>query len=511
MADWKEQSLRLWQNLGKKERYIILGSALLVFIAILSWSYLWGGRPDYVPLFTELSARDAGEIHAKLTEMKITHEVGPGGTILVPAQDVYRIRLDLASQGLPQGHKGFEIFDKSQFGTTEFQNKVDYLQALQGELARTIEQLDEVESARVHIVLPQDSLYKKEEKPSTASIMLRLKPSAELSPGEVKGIVNLVAHSVRGLKPENITVVDNYAHILNAQSDDQQGMAGDGSITQLAMTQKVQEELQKNLQTMLDQVLGPDKAAARVNVELNFDQRTVNSKTYQPVVNTQGIVRSSQKETESYTGSSPKPGGVAGVTSNVPTYAAANNSQSKYNKQEVTTNYEINQTNEKVVATPGSIKRLTVAVMVDSSITPAERASLTKAVASAIGFDPNRGDMISVESIPFSTALADKRRAADQAYNTRQNEILGAKVGAGVLALLALLYVIRLFARRGRMGEAEEQEMALMNEEESLAVITKEMTPQEKARAEQRQEVEKMAKAKPDDVAQLIKVWLTEE
>jgi len=273
MADWKEQCLRFWGNLGKKERYVIWGSAILIFVAILSWSYWWGGRPDLVPLFTEMETKDAGEVQNKLKELKIPHEIGGNGTaIMVAAKDVYRIRLDLASQGLPRGNKGFEIFEQNAFGVTEFQNKVNLIQALQGELMRTIEQMAEVEKARVHIVLPEDSLYKKNEKPATASIMLKLHHSTQLSKEQVKGIVNLVAHSIQGLKPENITIIDNFANVLNVQ-EDEEGQAGTRTLTQIQMTKKVQDDLQKSVQSLLEQVLGPGKVVARVSVELNFDQR----------------------------------------------------------------------------------------------------------------------------------------------------------------------------------------------------------------------------------------------
>ena len=245
MADWKEQSLHLWQRLGKKERYMILSSAILIVAVVLAWSFWWGGRPDLVPLFTDLEAKDAGEIIAKLKEMKVTNEISANGTaIMVQSKDVYRIRLDLASQGLPRGNKGFEIFEQSKFGATEFQNKVNLVQALQGELARTIEQMPEVEKTRVHIVLSEDSLYKKNEKPATASIMLKLRPSAQLSREQIKGVVNLVAHSIQGLKPENVTVVDQMAHILNDQND-ATGLAGAGTLSQIEMSKKVQEDLQK--------------------------------------------------------------------------------------------------------------------------------------------------------------------------------------------------------------------------------------------------------------------------
>ena len=209
MGDWKERYKELLERFSKRQRYIMLGSALAILIAIIGVSAWYGNKPDMVPLFTNMETKDAGEVAAKLKEAKIEYEVQEtrqGTTIMVPSRDVHNARLDLSTQGLPRGNKGFEIFDDSKLGVTEFQNKVNYLQALQGELTRTIEQIAAVEKARVHIVLPEDSLYKKNEKPATASIMLHLRPNMELSKKEVKGIVNLAANSVQGLKPENITV-----------------------------------------------------------------------------------------------------------------------------------------------------------------------------------------------------------------------------------------------------------------------------------------------------------------
>jgi flagellar M-ring protein FliF len=511
MADLKEQSLRLWQNLGRKERYMILGSAILIFAIILAWSFWWGGRPDLVPLFTEMEAKDAGEVSAKLKEMKVPYEIGGNGNaILVPAKDVYRIRLDLASQGLPRGNKGFEIFEQSKFGATEFQNKVNLVQALQGELARTIEQLSEVEKARVHIVLSEDSLYKKNEKPATASIMLKLRNGTQLSKEQVKGIVNLAAHSIQGLKPENITVVDQLAHVLNEEND-ANGVAGaNTTMTQIEMTKKVQDDLQKNLQSLLEQVLGPNKAAARVNVELSFDQHTVDRQVFEPVVDDKGIIRSSQDINETFKGSSPNaPGGVPGTTSNVPGYVTANASQSDYEKKEVTRNYEINETKEKVIATPGSIKRLTVAVLVDASINKAQQDSILRTVTSAIGVNAARGDTVSVESITFSTEAADKQRQEELDYENQQKQALWLKIAIAVLAVLGILYVLRMRNLRREQSEEIGDETAATLD--SLPIGEPEMTAQEIQLAEQRKELEKIARTKPEDVAQLIKVWLSEE
>ncbi|MBR5162601.1 MAG: flagellar M-ring protein FliF, partial [Schwartzia sp.] len=196
MADWKERYLQLWNKTTKQQRYIALGAVALLVVAIVAASFLYGRKPDLVPLFTDMETKDAGDVVAKLNEQKVQYEVqetDKGVTVLVSSKDVHTVRLDLATQGLPRGHKGFEIFDDSKLGVTEFQNKVNYLQALQGELTRTIEQIAAVDRARVHIVLAEDSLYKKNEKPATASIMLKLKPEIELSKKEIKGIVNLTA------------------------------------------------------------------------------------------------------------------------------------------------------------------------------------------------------------------------------------------------------------------------------------------------------------------------------
>jgi len=518
MAEWKEQSLRLWQNLGKKQRYMILGSAILIFTIILAWSFWWGGRPDLVPLFTDLEAKDAGEIIGKLKEMKVSHEIGANGTaIMVQSKDVYRVRLELASQGLPRGNKGFEIFEQSKFGATEFQNKVNLIQALQGELARTIEEMPEVEKTRVHIVLSEDSLYKKNEKPATASIMLKLRPGAQLSKEQIKGVVNLVAHSIQGLKPENVTVIDQMAHVLNEQND-AAGLAASGTLTQIEMTKKVQEDLQKNLQSLLEQVLGPNKAAARVNVELSFDQRTTDKQVFEPVVDDKGIVRSSQEVNEKFKGTSPNPAsGVPGTTSNIPGYVTNSaTQQSDYEKKDVTRNYEINETKEKVIATPGSVKRLTVAVLVDSSVNKAQQDSLAKTVASAIGVNPARGDTVSVESIAFNTEAFDKQRQEELDYENQQKQALWLKIGLAVLVVLVILYLVRMSSRRRQkeaeaLVEAEALNTAQLADFDTESMTEDQRTPQDKARDEQRQEIERMAKAKPEDVAQLIKVWLSEE
>lgn len=527
-ADWKQRYLQLWHKYSKKQRYIVLGSVLAVLIAIIGVSVWYGSKPDMVPLFTNMETKDAGEVAAKLKEQKVEYQVQEGQkgtTILVPASKVHEARLNLATEGLPRGQKGFEIFDDNKLGVTEFQNKVNYLQALQGELVRTIEQIDAVQKARVHIVLPEDSLYKKNEKPATASIMLMLKPNQQLSKKEIKGIVNLTAHSVQGLQPENITIVDETGKILNDPDELDEKSVGAKTLTQLEMTKKVQDDIQKNLQTLLDQTLGTGRAVARVSVELDFDDKQTDKQTFTPVVDDSGIIRSQQDSNETYNGTSTQPGGAAGVQSNVPGYVAQNgNSNAQYEKKESTKNYEINEEKQKVIASPGSIRRLNVAVLVNDDVTASQQDSLLRSVSSAAGINQDRGDTVSVEALPFSTEAKDKQAAEEQAEKDRQDRIFYAEV-AGALLLLALIAGGVMMYRRKKQQEREaaeqaareaEEERQRLAEERAAAVAAGEVDEDELSEEEQRQLTEKqqlqeLIDQKPAEVAMLIKTWLSED
>lgn len=508
---------------------MIAGASLVLLIAIIAASAMYGGKPDMVPLFSNMETKDAGEVAAKLKELKVNYEIienKQGATINVAAADVHEARLQLATEGLPRGNKGFEIFDDSKLGVTEFQNKVNYLQALQGELTRTIEQIEAVEKARVHIVMPEDSLYKKNEKPATASIMLMLKPNVQLSKKEIKGIVNLTSKSVQGLSPENITVVDETGKILNDPDDDEENTVSYQTLTQIEMTRKVQERVQRDVQSLLDQALGEGRSYVRVNVELDFDQRQRDRQTYTPVVDDSGIIRSEQIVNESYSGTSNQPGGPAGTQSNIPGYVAVENqSNADYSKKEVTKNYEINEETEKTVASPGSIKRVNVAVLVNEDITQAQQESIQRSVASAVGIVEERGDTVSVEPLPFSTELAERRAAEEQAEKERQERNMYIAIA---LVLLIVCGIVAYYIRRKRERErlaAEAAEAARLAEEEerrreeearaaaiaSGEVAAEELTPEELAQQNERLAIEELIRNKPADMAMLIKTWLAED
>ena len=547
MAEIKEQILRLWNNLGKPQKIVLTVGVVAVFAAILGWSYWLGSKSDYVPLYTNLETKDAGDIVTKLQEGNISYEIAANGSsILVPQKDVYQVRMDLASQGLPKGKKGFEIFEESKFGTTEFQNKVNYLQALQGELARTIEQIQEIESARVHIVLPEDSLYKKNEKPASASVMLQLHSNSTLNKKQVQGIVNLVAHSVQGLKPENITLIDGFAKVLNLPDEEvnkseieKESVADTSKMSKFyfALTREIQQEMQTNVQTLLDSTLGEKRAVARVSVELNFDRRLIDRQTFEPTTEDRGILRSTQDVNETYQGANPMPGGPPGTTSNIPGYpGGVQQSQSNYEKKESTKNYEINETKEKIIQQPVSIKRITVAVFIDESLTQAQQDGIARVVASAAGFNETRGDLVSVERIPF-TAVSEAT-AQIEARAAEQQMVRYATYGIPVLLLVLTAVGLFIYTRRKRkqeelaLAEAEAQRLAAEREaeearlreleadrrgiplvdgdDELVVSMEREMSQEEKELVAKRAAIEEWAGKQPSDFVATLRTWIEE-
>ena len=557
MANWRERLQELWNRYQNQRKYIIIGAIVVLVLAFAGISYWYGSKPEYVPLYTNLETKDAGDVVNNLKEAGVPYELledKKGATILVPATQVHNLRLDLAAVGLPRGNKGFEIFDDSKLGVTEFQNKVNYLQALQGELTRTIEHLDSVDKARVHIVLPEDSLYKKNEKPATASILLMLKPETKLTTPEVKGIVNLVSHSVQGLAPENITIVDEQGNILNKNDDDafeQQTAQNLRTLSQIEMTKKVRDHIQQNIQTMLDKTLGEGNAFVRVSVELDFDDRKIDRQTFTPVVDESGIIRSQQDISESYNGESTMPGGPAGVQSNIPGYVAEDrNANAEYERKESTKNYEVNEENQKIIASPGSIRRLTVAVLVNDTITELQQEGLLRAVSSAAGINEERGDTISVEPLPFNTDLLDQKAEEARQEQLRKDRILYTEIAAMILLAALLLggfLMYRWKKRKERQDEIERQlaaerkareeeeqarraeearvqaEIAKQQAEEQAQIeqrakeVEENIIPEENLTEEEREQLKekkailKLIDEKPAEVAMLVKLWLTED
>jgi flagellar M-ring protein FliF len=385
------------------------------FVAVGLVSLLWmSGGGDQQVLYSQLSLEDAAAVTAKLREMQIPYTIGDNGTtVLVPSQLVYDTRLRLASEGLPQGGgHGFELFDQTSFGMTEFMQKLNYQRALQGELSRTITQLAAVHSARVHIVLPEKSLFLEQQDKPTASVVLKLAAGRKLTPEQVKGIAHLVGSSVEGLAPGNVTIVDTTGKILN--NEEQNPAPLSQTEAQLEFQQNIEQNLEQRVQSLLESAVGKGKVRVRVSAAIDFQHI---ERTEERFDADNPVVRSKQSSKEQGNNGL-WIGGVPGVRSNTKT---ANNNIEKGNgdalrlRESETVNYEISKVTSTIVAPSGAIKQLSVAVLVDGSYkqsdqhsekvyvqrTQAELSKYREIVKGAIGYDESRGDRIEVANMPF--------------------------------------------------------------------------------------------------------------
>ncbi|HTZ18711.1 MAG TPA: flagellar basal-body MS-ring/collar protein FliF [Dissulfurispiraceae bacterium] len=429
---------------------LALLSVVAICIAIISGMVMWSQKVDYQVLFSNISQEDTGQVIAKLKEMKVPYQV-EGNAVSVPSDRVYELRLDLASQGIPQGGGvGFEIFDKNQFGVTEFVQRLNYVRALQGELARTIRTLSEVDQARVHIAIPEKSIFSEKEERPTASVVVRLKGGRTLNQGQIGGIVHLVASSVEGLPPQNVTVIDNMGNLLSKPSDGSDMVA---DAKQLEYQRGVDKEYESKLQSMLEGIVGRGKAIVRVSSKLDFSKVERTEEKFDPDTI---AVRSENRNAEKSVGSAQ--GGIPGVASNqpgqqpAPAPAAA---PSASQKQTESINYEVSRVVSKIIEARGVVKSISVAVLVDGTyqkgqgtqkgaFVPRNEQEMKKyddIVKAAIGFDKNRGDQVIVENVPFETAAFEEMAAEKTDYLRLGMSLLKYIIPIGVVLLLFMLVI----------------------------------------------------------------------
>jgi flagellar M-ring protein FliF len=423
----------LFQNLSPAKRitlFILIVGTVVGFGLLMAWT----GRADFQPLYSNLAVEDAGIILSKLKEQKIPYRIsGNGNTILIPQEHIHEMRMRLASEGLPQGGNiGFEVFDNTKLGMTEFAQNVNYQRALQGELARTINKFSEVLSSRVHIVMPEKSLFIEDEEPATASVVLKLRPGKWLNQLQVNGIVHLVSSSVPRLSTENVTVVDSNGKLLTDAKE--QSSFGTLSSDQLEYQQKVERTLENRIKTMLEKALGPDKAIVRLSCALNFKRQEKTEERFYP---DNRVVRSEQLFNEKSSEPETIPEGVPGIRSNLPqtdqeNIIGAATVNTTFEKQDRTVNYEIGKVTSRIFEPVGEIQRISVAVLVDGTYkaiqnadgkieqnyiprTAEEMQKLENICKRAVNFDAARGDKVEVVNIPFETNQFVDTEASDPA------------------------------------------------------------------------------------------------
>ena len=525
-----------------------VGAALLVAAAVAA--IVLGRQPDYKVLFSNLNDKDGGAVVAQLSQMNVPYKYTEGGgAILIPADRVHDVRLRLATQGLPKGSvAGFEIMESSKFGMTQFQERLNFQRGLEGELTRSIQALSSVQSARVHLALPnQNGFFREQQKPS-ASVLVSLYPGRGLDRAQLAGIVHLVASSVPELAPSAVSVLDDTGKLLSQTPDN--GSA-EVNAQQLLYVQRLEQQYTRRIMDILEPVVGRDNVKAQVTAEVDFTQTDSTSEQFRPNQTPETSAVRSQQVLENRGSIGKGPAGVPGAVSNqppAPSTAPINGAnpaptaagqqqgtEEQINKREATTNYEVDKTVRVTRGSTGVVKRLSAAVVVNyqssedkgktvtKALTPEQVEQMTALVRETIGFNRERGDSVNLMNTPFQVAVAPSTDLPlwKQPEMVDLAKTFAWPVGAVLFAAIVLLGLVRPALKGsapakatavpvagGQLNalEADMPERAALpapGKKDELVPATPEQLRLEDARV--------LAKENPVAVANILKTWLNGE
>ncbi len=526
---------KLWQSFQQyslKQRLVIISVSLL-FISALIVMILWANRTEYDLLFANLNSSGASSIVADLRSSKIPFKLDDGGkSIYVPKDRVAELRLKYAQAGyLKDNIKGYELFENNKMGMTTFMQHLNMKRALEGELMRTIDQFKEVESSRVHLVIPEDHLFEKK-KEGSASVVLNLKPGAELSPSQLKGVAALVANSVDGIKPKDVVLMDSRGDVLLEGKEENDALTNVSS--QYQMQHAIEKALQKKVQAIVGQVVGKNNAVVKVSADLDFDQIDRTKEEYDPE---NKAVLSQEQYTES---------------------SQNTDDSSNYVIKKVTSNYELSKTVEHYISNSGNIKRLTVAVLVNGKYVPQKAADgkqkmvyqprseeelsqIAALVKSAVGYSEDRGDLVEVQNmklvntpVPRQQPKLMNRLGIDFWQRIISYLLIGIGLLLGYKILRNLLKTsinqLNLPAVKQITAQQQASQLASsdgmpqetiqgeLSEAELKAlpadIYMKKLSPEARARLrasdKMTEQVIKFTEDKPEDATRLLRTWLME-
>jgi flagellar M-ring protein FliF len=550
-----DQIKRLLESLTWKQIVSLVLAAAAVIGGLAAFSR-WNRERDFRPLYSSLAPDDAAAVLAKVRENGSEFRLSDSGSVvLVPSGRVAELRLQMAAAGLPKsGRIGFELFDKTTFGMSDFTEQVNYHRALEGELERSVMSLAEVEEARVHITFPKDSLFLDSQKPAKASVLVKLRPGTQLSHQNVAAVCQLVSSAVEGLLPEAVSVLDTRGNLLNRALKASSASDPEPSEEALEYRQKLEHDVLAKINSTLEPLLGPDKFRATASIDCDFTSAEQSEETYDPA---KSVMVSSQKTEDMSVGS--VAAGIPGTPSTLPRPAArpAGGGNTVTRRTE-NINYQSSHTVRHLREPEGGIKRMSVALLVDSvvryegsgakakRIVEAPSADKLKAihdlVAGVIGLSTERGDQLVVETLPFESTLNPEQLPPPKPAPpppTWQEQFLKNKVfvigvGVGAAVLLALLLIIlRVTGQKGHRGSVElpgelpagsgtpdqlqaqiedrlAEQAALRQRQETEALNSLKLPPVTKKTAVLTKHITEQAKKDSAAMAHVLRAWMAE-
>ena len=565
MADTAELSLTppppvifgIPQTPGVRTIFLSIGAAIT--IAIMAGIWMWSKAPDYRVLFSNFNDRDGGAIVASLQTLNVPYKYSEGGSaILVPADQVHDVRLKLASQGLPKGgNVGFELMENQKLGISQFLEQVNFQRALEGELARSIQAVSSVQTARVHLAIPKSTVFVREQQKPTASVLLNLYTGRTLDPQQVSAIVHLVASSVPDLPAKNVTIVDQNGNLLSDTS--KQSTTNNLDPSQLKYVQEFQQNIVRKIESIISPMVGAQNIRAEATADIDFSRTEQAAESYRPNTPPEAAMIRSQQSSESYGKNGNAASGIPGALSNQPpvpatapltTDAAAANGNNTANaanstgltQKDSTINYELDKTIKYTQQAMGGLKRLSVAVVVNyktetdkngkvstRALTEVEQGQITDLVKEAMGYNKERGDTLNVVNSPFATP--DKVAQVDIPLWQQPDMILTAKeIGKYLLGGIFFLYLFFNYLKptlnkitgkdQDLITKAEQEKISneAENENEEDDTVVKLSAQEEVKHQEQMHSyhsnldlAKQIAATDPKVVANIIKTWVNNE
>lgn len=509
----------------------------------------WASKPSYAALYTDLDPEDAAAVTDELIASGVSYKLTDGGrTVMVPKTEVYDRRIELSGKGLPSsGNSGFALLDKQGITASQFRQRIDFQRALSGELETTIEAIDDVRSAKVNLVMPEEDLFASDDQKASASVLVETGGAGTMAPGAVQSILHLVSSSVEGLTPENVTISDTAGNLLIAPGED--GRSAQISDARAQQTAEYEELTAAKVKQQLARVVGADGVTVTVKADLNYDET---ERTTETMSNPDNVVAQRTNETEEFTGTDPGVGGPLGTEGEVAPVAGE---ESTFNSENTTEVFAPSKTTESTRTAPGTVRRQTVSVVVDeAAMGGANLADIEAQVVAAAGIDEARGDLVEVNAITFNrTAETEAAEAADKASSdAARDQMMNTikSVATLIVVTLGLLYGYRKLRGPVRTEELipldqlalgsgldEDSDVLELDEEDYVELEPASVTsgtmvegeddvstvlvarrhrteldrlPGMEERMAAHADISDLIDRQPDDVAQLLRSWMAE-